>query len=252
MFISRLVVAALLGVGLTGCAVMTAAHVNDNNNQNQVAEVALKNEREQLWQDNKGWLLSKLPEAELLAQEILSTLQENSGVTDSCPDRSTAGCEKLLTLLRQKLSPFRVALFAARPERFAVLDGDTAYVFRMTDWTFSGIANLGKDLYFAVPNVLLHRTDGWSFAFVADSAVDTTTFWTVYRGKILEQDRPVTLAGEYSLSRTELDAAGVPQQRDLLTPPQRNERELAKQGLAWRKRGTTTIRAFWGHKEILD
>jgi hypothetical protein len=125
---------------------------------------------------------------------------------------------------------------AAETERLAVLDGDTAYVFRMTDWTFSGIANLGKDLYFTVPSAPLQRADGWSFAFVADDAVETTTFWTVYHGKILGKDRPVTLVGEYSLSRAELDAAGVPQQRDLLTPPQRNERELAKQGLSWRRR----------------
>ena len=236
MFISRLAVSALLAVGLTGCTTTTTAQVSDSSNQKEVVAVAQKDEREQLWQDNKGWLLSKLPEAELLASKILPALPEKSGGIYSCPDPSAAGCEKLLNLLRQKLSPLQVALIAEGSERFAVLDDGTAYVFRMTDWTFSGIADLDKDLYFSVPNAPLHRTDGWSFTFGADDGADSTTFWTVYRGKILGKDRPVALVGEYSLARSELDAAGVPKQRDLLTPPQRNERELAKEGLSWRRR----------------
>jgi hypothetical protein len=233
MLISRLAVYAIIVVCLTGCSGMTAAHLSDISNDNQVAQ---KDEREKLWRDNKGWLLSKLPKTKPLVRDILSALQENPDATSSCSDSSESGCAKLLNLLRQKMSQYRLVQPPDGFESFAIMDDDAAYVFRMTDWQFSGIASLTTGLYFTAPDVPLRRTDERSFAFVADNKTDTETVWTMYRRNILQKDRSPSTLGEYSLTRAELDSAGVPKQIDQLTLQQRYERELAKQGMAWRRR----------------
>src|SRR5450631_1255776 len=233
MLISRLAAYAIIAVGLTGCTGMTTAHLSDKNDEKHVAQ---KDEREKLWQDTKGWLLLRLPKTEPLVRDILSALQENPDSKFSCSDFSESGCNKLLNLLRQKMNPYRLVQLPDGFGRFALMDGDAAYVFRMTDGTFSGIANLTASLYFAASDVPLRRSDERSFAFVADNKTDTETVWTMYRHNILEKNRSTSPLGEYTLTRAELDAAGVPKQIDQLTPQQRYEQELAKQGMAWRRR----------------
>ena len=229
MSISRLAAYAIIAAGLTACSGITTVHINENNNENQVAQ-------NKLWQDNKGWLLTRLPKTEPLVQDILSALQENPKLQLSCSVSSEVGCNNLFNFLRQKITPYRLVQLSDEVGRFALMDGDSAYIFRMTDWTFSGIANLTTALYFTAPDVPLRRTDERSFAFVGDNKTDTETVWTMYRRNILERDRSAPPLGTYTLTRAELDAAGVPKQIDQLTPQQRYERELAKQGMAWRRR----------------
>ena len=233
MLSSRFVVCMTIAAGLNGCSGMTAAHVSDNSTQIQMVQ---KDERENLWQDNKGWLLSKLPKTEPLVRDIQSALEGYPDAKYSCSGLSDAGCNKLLNLLRQKLSPYNLAQLPDGFGRVALIDGGYAYVFRMTDWTFSGIANLSTDIYFSVQDVPLRRTDERSFAFVPDNKTDSETVWTMYHRNIMDQGGNASPLGEYTLTRAELDAAGVPKQIDLLTLPQRNERELAKQGMVWRRR----------------
>src|ERR1039457_2819261 len=234
MFISRLTAYAIIAVALTGCTGTTPAHLIDNHNDSQEAQ---KVEREKLWQDNKGWLLSKLPKTESLVQNILSVLQESSDSNYTCSVLSKAGCDRLFNILRQKISQYNLVQLSDGFGRFAILDGDSAYVFQMSDRTFSGIANLSSALYFIAPDVPLRRTDERSFAFVADNKTDTETVWTVYRRNISDKDnRSAAPLGKFTLTRAELDAAGVPKQVDHLTSQQRSERELTKQGIIWRRR----------------
>ncbi len=122
-------------------------------------------------------------------------------------------------------------------EYFALIEGDAAYVFDIENLDFSGVANLDKGLYFTVSDAPLLRNDGRSFAFVADDKIDTTTDWALYQRNILEMAQgKASNLGTHTITRAELDAAGVAKQTDLLTPQQRGERELAKQGIAWRRR----------------
>jgi hypothetical protein len=233
MLISRFVVYITITASLTGCTGMKTAHLRDKSNQDQMAH---KDEREKLWQDNKGWLLSKLPKTEPLVRDVLSASEGNPEAKYSCSDLSDVGCNKMFYLMRQKMSPYDLVLLPDGFGSFALIDGDYAYVFRMTDWTFSGIANLTTAIYFTVPDVPLRRTDERSFAFVDDNKTDTETVWTMYRRNIMDKGRSALTLGEYTLTRAELDAAGVPKQIDHLTPQLRSERELAKQGLVWRRR----------------
>lgn len=231
--ILQLATVVIIGAGLAGCRGIKAVHSVDNVEHNQMAQ---PDGKEILWRDNKNWLLSRLQKTGPLVQDIVSILKEIPDSKYSCVDPSIAGCEKLLDQLRQKMSYHRIVQLPDGSGSIALLDGDTAYVFRITDWTFSGIANLAASIYFTVPDVLLRRTDGRSFAYVADDKTDTETFWTIYHRNILANDRSTNSAGEYPLTRAELDAAGVPKQIDLLTQQQCEERELAKQGLSWRRR----------------
>src|ERR1035437_87985 len=102
MLISRLAVYTIIVVGLTGCAGMTAVRKSDNSEHNLMAQA----ESEKLWQENKGWLLSKLPKTYPLARDIVSALKENSDSTCSGP--SGANCDKLFNILTHNLSPYRL------------------------------------------------------------------------------------------------------------------------------------------------
>ena len=219
--------------GLTGCSGMTAVHLSDSSNQSQSVQ---RDMNDKLWQEHKGWLLSKLPKAVPLAQNIVSALHGTPGSQCSSSDPPFSGCEKLLELVRQKVSPCRLEFLPGVNGQFALVDGDAAYVFRMTDWTLLGIADLSTGLYFTVRDAPLRRSDDRSFAFVSNDETDATTYWTIYRRTILKKETEAPPLGEYSISRSELNTAGVPQQVDLLTVQQRSERELAKQGLSWRRR----------------
>jgi len=242
MLIFRLALYTIIAAGLTGCAGMTAIHTSNNNEQNLTAQ----KESEKLWQDNKGWLLSKLPKTYPLARDIVSALKENSDSICSAP--SGTSCDKLFNILTKKLSPYRLEQLPDDSEQLAILDGGTAYVFRTTDWTFSGIADLSKALYFTIPDVPLMRTDKRGFAFVANNKTDTETVWKIYRRNILERDRNSTPLGTYTITRAELDASGVPKQIDLLNPQQRDELELAKQGMTWRRRALMKVIKECGSK----
>src|ERR1035438_7719024 len=180
--ILRLVAVVIIVAGLAGCSEMKTAHLSDNVNPDQMAQ---KNESEKLWRDNKDWLLSNLPKTELIVQDIVSILQETPDSENSCSDPSSPGCDKLLNLLRQKLSKYRLVQLPNESGYLAIMNGDAAYVFRISDWTFSGIANLSRSLYFTVQDAPLRRTDSRSFAFVDDDKSDTTTLWTIYRRNIL-------------------------------------------------------------------
>jgi hypothetical protein len=229
----------IITTSLAGCASMENVHPGYNGNQDQMIH---KNENEKLWLDNKGWLLSKLPKTEPLERDIISALQESSDSKLSCSDQTEHGCEKFLKQLDQKIAPFKSVQLPEDTNSVALVNGDTAYVFRMSDWTFSGIANLTSGIYFTVVDVPLRRTDERGFAFVADKKTDSETVWTVYRRNILDKGKGSSALGVYTITRVELDSGGVPRQVDYLTPQQRSERELAKQGLIWRRR--TQIKAI--------
>jgi len=220
-----------ISASLTGCAGMTAFRTVTN-------QMVHEDEKQALLRDHKGWLLSRLPKAEYFAQNMLSALHDYSGRDTCLPDSTDVGCKNLLGFLAQRMNHNEVRML---PEgmgrgRFAIIDIDTAYVFRITDLTFSGIADLSSALYFTVSNVPLKRTDGRSFAFVTDEQSDTTSSWTLFRRNISENVSVALPVGEYTLTGTELYAAGVPKQIDLLTPQQRSERDLAKQGMIWQRR----------------
>src|ERR1035441_9047437 len=101
MLISRLAVYTIIAVGFTGCAGMTAVRKSDVSEQNLMVQA----ESEKLWQDNKSWLISKLPKTYSLARDIVSALKENSDSTCSGP--SGTNCDKLFNILTHKLSPYR-------------------------------------------------------------------------------------------------------------------------------------------------
>ncbi len=233
MLIPRLAAYMIITTSLTACSGLSTASRRDTSNQNHIAQ---KDAGDNLWKENKSWLLSSLPNVDPLVGDILSALQENPDVTYSCQNLSETGCDKLFNLIRQKMSPYNLVQPPDDFGRFVLIDGDAGYVFRMTDGTFSGIANLSTAIYFTVFDVPLRRTDERSFAFVADNKSDVETVWTMYRGNILDKGRSISSLGEYTLTRAELDAAGVPEQIDHLTPQERSERELAKQGMNWRRR----------------
>ena len=225
-------VSVTLATGLTGCAGMPPAVTASQ-------QVAQQNGKSALWQEHKSWLLSKLPRAEYLAHEILSALNDQANKTACSSDETANNCDNNLGTLGQKLSQYKVQALPTGLGRghIAVIDGDTAYVFRLSDATFSGIADVPNSLYFSVASAPLKRTDGRSFAFVADEESDATSVWSLHKLRIFESATLVAKpVEEFPLTRSELDAAGVPKQVDLLTPPQRNERDLVRQGLSWRRR----------------
>ena len=221
----------VISVSLTGCAGMATSQTVPS----QAVQEAGKDAQ---WRSHKTWLLSRLPKAEHLTQDILLALHENPGKGVCLPDSTNAGCDKLLGFLTQRMSQYKVQKLSEwmGQGRFAIIDTDTAYIFRMTDWTFSGIADLSGSLYYTSSNVPLIRTDGLSFIFAGDEQSDTTSTWSLYQRNITEKVDASLPVGEYKITRTELDTAGVPKQIDLLTPQQRSERELAKQGIVWQRR----------------
>jgi hypothetical protein len=226
-----------VAASLTGCAGITSVQDVNNNPPGQTVQ---QDRGEVLWRDNKAWLLSRLPRAEHIVQDILLVLHDYPNRDACLSNNAGEGCKKLVAFLRQRMNTYELKLL---PEglgsgHYAFIDGDTAYVFRMTDWAFSGIANLSNNLYFTIPDAPLRRVDGMSFAFGADGKSDVTSFWSLYQHTITDNfHAPAPLpVGKYELTRTELDAAGVPKQIDLLTPQQRNERDLTKQGLTWQRR----------------
>ena len=227
----RVVAYIVISATLTGCSGMKISQTVPNQAVQEDGKDAKR-------RSHKAWLLSRLPKAEHLAQDILLALHDkpDRGVCHS--DSHNSGCDKLLGLLTQRMSQYKVQKLPEEMGQgsFAIIDADTAYIFRMTDWTFSGIADLSDSLYFSVSNVPLRRTDGLSFIFACDEQSDTLSTWSLYQRNITEKVTVSLPVGEYTLTRPELDASGVPKQIDLLTPQQRSERELAKQGMNWQRR----------------
>ena len=224
----------LLAGLLAGCSKLTPPHLTDVEQQQTVHEA----EKERLWDYNKAWLLARLPRADEVARQVIMALDDYPGSKNvHSQEFSKADCKKMVDVMRHTLSGYRFVQLPDGPGYFALIEGDAAYVFDIENFNFSGVANLDKGLYFTVSDVPLERSDGRSFAFVADNKTDTTTDWALYQRNILEmaQWKSSTL-GMHTIIRAELDAAGVAKQTDLLTPQQRGERELAKQGIAWRKR----------------
>lgn len=239
----------VIAAALSGCAGMPFARTVHGEPQSRMA---LKETRGSEMQNHKGWLLSRLPKAEQLVQEMLSVLKEYPDEDQCFHDNSIVGCEKVLSSVGERMSQYDLKRLPDGLGRghFALFDGDTAYVFRITDRTFSGIADLSNALYYASPDVPLRRSDGWSFAFAGEEKKDTETTWTLFRYNITENGGTAIPLGEFGLTRAELDAVGVPKQIDLLTPQQRYERELAKQGMSWRRKAEMrAIRMCSGNRE---
>lgn len=225
----------LLAVLLAGCAKLTTPNLADVEQQQQAVHEA---EKERLWEYNKAWLLSRLPRAVEIVHQVIMTLDNYPGNKNvHSQDFNKADCEKIVDVMRHTLNGYKFVQLPDGPGYFALIEGDAAYVYDIENLDFSGVASLDKGLYFTVSDVPLERSDGRSFAFVADNKTDTTTDWVLYQRNILEMDQGKSSnLGTLTIVRAEFDAAGVTKQTDLLTPQQRGERELAKQGIAWRKR----------------
>jgi len=225
----------LLVVLLAGCSKFTTAHLADVEQQQQAVPEA---ERDKLWEHNKAWLLSRLPRAVEVAHQVITALDDYPGNKNvHSQEFSKADCEKIVDVMRHTLNGYKFFQLPDGPGYFALIEVDAAYVFDIENLNFSGVANLDKGLYFTVSDVPLERSDGRSFAFVADDKTDITTDWQLYQRKILLMDQgKASDMGKHSITRAELNAAGVAKQTDLLTPQQRGERELAKQGIVWRRR----------------
>jgi len=224
-----------LTVLLSGCAKLTAPHFADIEQQQQAVHEV---ERQRLWESNKAWLLSRLPRAVEVARQVIKALDDYSGNKNiHSQDFTKADCEKIVDIMRHTLNGYKFVRLPDGPGYFALNEGDAAYVFDIENLNFAGVANLDKGLYFTVSNVPLLRSDSRSFAFAADNKTDTTTDWALYQRNILEMEQGKSSnLGTHTITRVELDAAGVAKQTDLLTPQQRGERELAKQGIIWLKR----------------
>jgi hypothetical protein len=225
----------LLAVLLAGCSMFTTTHLADVEQQQQTVHEA---EREKLWEYNRAWLLSRLPRAVEVAHQVKRALDDYPGNKNiNSQDFTKADCEKIVDVMSHALSGYRFVRLPDGLGFFALIEGDAAYVFDIAHLEFCGVANLDKGLYFTVSDVPLERTDGRSFAFVADDKTDTTTVWFLYQRNILEVDQGKSLnLGMHSITRAELNVEGVAKQIDLLTPQQRGERELAKQGIVWLRR----------------
>jgi hypothetical protein len=225
----------LLVVLLAGCSKFTTAHLADVEQQHQAVPEA---ERERLWEHNKAWLLSRLPRAVEVAHQIIKVLDDYPGNKDVHSEEFTKGdCDKIVDAIRHALNGYRFVQLPDGVGNFVLIEGDAAYVFDIMHLEFSGVAGLNKGFYFTVSDVPLLRYDGRSFAFVADDKTDTTTDWQLYQRNILTMDQGKSSdLGKHTITGAELNAAGVAKQTDLLTPQQRGERELAKQGIAWRRR----------------
>jgi len=158
--------------------------------------------------------------------------------------------DKLFDFMREKLRGYQVQRPPESAGHLVLIDGDAAYLFDMIHLGFLGVASLDKGLYFAASDVPLERSDDRSFAFVADGKTDTTTSWYLFRRNVLEQDQAGGQdLGTYSVSRGELDRAGVAKQVDFLTPQQREEHELAQQGVTWRNRAEMKVVQFCSSKQ---
>jgi hypothetical protein len=225
----------LIAVLLAGCSQFTSARLADVEQRQQAVQEV---EKERLWEYSKDWLLSRLPRAVEVARQVKKALDDYPGNKNiHSQDFTNADCEKIVDVIRHTLNGYKFVRLSDRPGYFALIEGDAAYVFDIENLNFSGVANLDKGLYFSVSDVPLERSDGRSFAFVADEKTDTTTDWLLFQRNILEMNqRKSSEFGTHTITRAELDAAGVAKQTDLLTPQQRGERELAKQGIIWRKR----------------
>lgn len=225
----------LLAVVLAGCSKFTTPHLADVEQRQQAMHEA---ERGRLWEYNKAWLLSRLPRAVEISHQVITALDDYPGNKNvHSQEFSKADCEKIVDVMRHTLSGYRFVQMPDGLGYFALIEGDAAYVFDIENLNYTGVANLDKGLYFTVSDAPLLRSDGRSFAFAADDKTDTTTDWALYQRNILEMEQGKSSnLGMHTIIRAELDAAGVAKQTDLLTPPQRGERELAKQGIAWRKR----------------
>ncbi|HTP64002.1 MAG TPA: hypothetical protein VMJ66_01325 [Geobacteraceae bacterium] len=232
---ARIATGAIVMVCLAGCAGMPFAGRNGGAPDTRTTQDVAG---ETAWREHKGWLLARLPEAVRLAQDVSSALKEYPDKDPCSPNGPGAGCAKLMDFLTRKSVPYELRRITDGTGLGSVVlvDADKAYIFRLTDRTFSGIADISHSLYFAAEDVPLLRTDGRSFAFVVDDRTDQTTVWTLYRGDAVRNDGALLPLGEFTLARAELDAAGVPRQIDLLTPQERGERDLAKQGIVWRNR----------------
>ena len=130
-------------VSLTGCAGITTSQTVPN-------LAAQEDGKDVQWRSRKEWLLSRLPKAEHLAQDILLVLHDNPDKTVCISDNTDAGCNKLLVLLSQRLSQYKVQMLPEGLGCFAIIAADTAYVFRMSDWTFTGIADLSGAFVFCL------------------------------------------------------------------------------------------------------
>jgi hypothetical protein len=225
----------LLAVVLAGCAKFTTPHLADVEQQQQAVHEAKK---EKLWEYSKAWLLLRLPRAVVISHQVITALDDYPGNKNvHSQEFRKADCEKIVDVMRQTLNGYKFVQLSDGLGYIALIEGDAAYVFDIENLNFSGVANLDKGLYFTVSDVPLFRSDGRSFAFVVENKTDTTTDWVLYQRNILEMDQGKSSnLGMHTIIRAELDAAGVAKQTDLLTPQQRGERELAKQGIAWRKR----------------
>jgi hypothetical protein len=239
----------LLAVTLSGCARDRDVHLADNNRQ-----LALAAEQNQVWEGNKGWLLGKLPQAARISQRVTTACKAYPGSKKLRASEYRRGdYDNLFDFMRAELPQYRVQRPPESPGHLILIEGDTAYLYDMIHLEFSGVANLATGLFFVAPDVPLERSDDRSFAFVANGKTDTTTSWYLFRRNILEQDQIGGQdLGSYRLSRAELDSAGVPRQLDFLTPQQREERELAQQGTAWRYRAETRVAQFCSKQEARD
>ena len=238
----------LISVVLAGCAQGRDAHLADTYQQQQLAKAA---EQKQVWEGNKDWLLAKLPQAALIAQRVTAAFR---AYPDSKQLRSSeyrkSDYDKLFDFMRDELRGYQAQRPPESAGRLVLNDGDAAYLFDMVHVEFLGIASLEKGLYFAASDVPLERSDDRSFAFAADGKTDTTTSWYLFRRNIMVQDQAGGQdLGTYSISRAELDKVGVAKQIDFLTPQQREERELAQQGVVWRNRAEMKVVQFCSSKQ---
>lgn len=228
---SYLLITALLA----GCAQGRDAQLADTYRQQQLAQAA---EQSQVWEGNKGWLLAKLPQAALLAQRVALAFSAYPGSKKlRSSEYSKGDYDNLFDFLRGELPEFRVQRPPGSAGHLALIDGDAVYLYDMIHLEFLGVVSPEKGLFFAASEAPLERSDARSFAFAPDGKIDTATSWQLFRGNVLEQDHAAGQdLGTYSISRVELDRAGVAKQVDFLTPQQRAERELAQQGVTWRNR----------------
>ena len=238
----------LIAVTITGCAQGRDAHLADTYQQQQLAKAV---EQNQVWDGNKDWLLAKLPQAALCAQRVIaafSTYPGSKKLRDS--EYSQSDYDKLLEFMRTELREYRVQRPPESAGHLILIDGDAAYLYDMIHLDFLGVASLEKGLFFAVSDVPLERSDDRSFAFVANGKTDSTTSWYLFRRNVLDQDQVGGQdLGTYSISRVELDRAGVAKQVDFLTPQRRDERELAQQGMTWRNRAEMKAVQFCSNKQ---
>jgi hypothetical protein len=241
----------LIAAMMTGCAQGRDAHLADTYQQQQLAKAA---EQKQVWEGNKDWLLARLPQAALMAQRVTSAFKAYPGNKNlRSSEYQKSDYDKLFDFMRVEFQGYQVQRPPESAGHLVLIDGDAAYLFDMIHLGFLGVASLDKGLYFAASDVPLERSDDRSFAFVADGTTDTTTSWYLFRRNVLEQNQVGSQdLGSYSISRVELDRAGVAKQVDFLTPQQREEHELAQQGVTWRNRAEMKVVQFCSKQGARD